>query len=193
MRVKRAMMHSKPCHSHRIAVNYIGLQGKHKGSNTSACEATDSKQASTRRGEASHDGQQVFPITQECIELHRMARKTIGKQYISMQSNRQQASSNQEGIKKETRAKRAIMHIKPCHSHRIAMHYIRLQGKQSGSNTSACNAPDSKQAQTRRGLNKNACEASNDAQQALQFTQDCNELHRIAGETIRKQSISMQL
>ena len=72
------------------------------------------------------------------------------------------------------------------------MNYKGLQVKQSGRNTSACEAPDSKQAQTIKGIKQNASDTSHDAQQVLPCTQDCNELQRGAGETIGMQYISMQ-
>ena len=125
--------------------------------------------------EASHDAQQVLPFTQDGRESHMITVTTVRKQYTNMQSNIQQTSSNQEGIQKQTRAKRAMMHSRLCHSHRIAVNYAGLQGKPWGSNTSACKAADSKQAPTMRGLKKTMR-----AKRAMMHSRRCHS-HKTAG------------
>ena len=63
---------------------------------------------SKRRGfkkntsEASHGAQQALQFIEDWRELHRIARERIGKQYISMQSNRQRSKHpKRKGLNKK--------------------------------------------------------------------------------------------
>ena len=111
---------------HKIAGITIGTQYISKHSTRQ--QASSNKEGIKKNAsEASHDAHQGLPFTQDCNELHRIAKETVGKQCISVRSNRQQASSNQEGIQTKPRAKRAMMHCRPCHSYPSTRNYTGLR------------------------------------------------------------------